>query len=151
MRKGDLVRNKKTKQEGWIIKLNTQVDEPESDDIDYDCVVYWGDNNKQENMFESDLEVITALIYVNVYLIDRAYGGSEEGGWWYDTQDVELSCRCKDENHARIVYNQMVTTYAEENRNRRSDISSVLSEGRFEVRLEAWEGECYPIQKPYYS
>ena len=20
-----------------------------------------------------------------VYLIDRAYGGPEEGGWWYDT------------------------------------------------------------------
>ena len=22
--------------------------------------------------------------YINVYLADRAYGGSEEGGWWYD-------------------------------------------------------------------
>ena len=25
--------------------------------------------------------------YVNVYLRDRAFGGSEEGGWWYDTAD----------------------------------------------------------------
>ena len=22
--------------------------------------------------------------YVNTYMIDRAYGGREEGGWWYD-------------------------------------------------------------------
>src|SRR4051794_29723324 len=23
--------------------------------------------------------------YVNVYEVDRAYGGAEEGGWWFDT------------------------------------------------------------------
>jgi hypothetical protein len=27
----------------------------------------------------------TPLLYANLYLYDRAYGGSEEGGWWYDT------------------------------------------------------------------
>ena len=24
------------------------------------------------------------MSYLNVYIIGRAYGGPEEGGWWYD-------------------------------------------------------------------
>jgi hypothetical protein len=27
----------------------------------------------------------TPLLYANLYLHDREYGGPEEGGWWYDT------------------------------------------------------------------
>lgn len=26
---------------------------------------------------------------VSVYSVDRAYGGPEEGGWWYDTGQLE--------------------------------------------------------------
>ena len=37
-------------------------------------------------------------LYVNVYQVERAYGGSEEGGWWYDTGTVletkERLCAC---------------------------------------------------------
>jgi hypothetical protein len=36
---------------------------------------------------QGDWELVdtTPLLYANLYLYDRAYGGSEEGGWWYDT------------------------------------------------------------------
>lgn len=27
----------------------------------------------------------TSLIYVNAYLVQRCYGGPEEGGWWFDS------------------------------------------------------------------
>ena len=37
-------------------------------------------------------------LYVNVYQVERAYGGSEEGGWWYDAGTVletkERLCAC---------------------------------------------------------
>jgi hypothetical protein len=29
--------------------------------------------------------------YVNVYAVQRSYGGPEEGGWWYDVGTVEQS------------------------------------------------------------
>ena len=32
-------------------------------------------------------------IYVNVYLIDLAYGGPEEGGWWFDFGQILSSQR----------------------------------------------------------
>jgi hypothetical protein len=28
--------------------------------------------------------------FVGVYTVDRAYGGPEEGGWWFDTGELEL-------------------------------------------------------------
>lgn len=31
--------------------------------------------------------VVPAPIYVNVYSVDRGYGGPEEGGWWYETRE----------------------------------------------------------------
>ena len=30
--------------------------------------------------------------YVNIYETNRAYGGPEEGGWYYDTGDL-LECK----------------------------------------------------------
>ena len=37
-------------------------------------------------------------LYVNVYQVERCYGGAEEGGWWYDSytplesETAECSC-----------------------------------------------------------
>ena len=36
--------------------------------------------------------------YVNIYKVDRAYGGPEEGGWYYDVGElVETKCFCSAE------------------------------------------------------
>lgn len=34
-----------------------------------------------------------ARYIVALYRIDRAYGGPEEGGWWYDTGDLDRPLR----------------------------------------------------------
>jgi hypothetical protein len=161
MREGDLVRHTKNGREGWLHHIrNLEGDRERHDEAEHygptqefdeswNCIVIW-DDNKREQVSDNDLEVITPLIYVNVYLSDRAYGGPEEGGWWYNIRNVEQVFRCKDEDHAKQVYDQMVVEYASENRNRRADISSVLSEGRFEVTLEAWPGERSPSERPRY-
>lgn len=162
MREGDLIRHTKTNREGWLLNLRDTDDErqrhdeavypgdgrPEFDDS-WDCRVQWEDGSR-EQVLRDDLEVITPLVYVNVYLSDRAYGGPEEGGWWYNVRSVEEVLRCRDEAHAKQVYERKVEEYKEENRNRRSDISSVLSEGRFDVELEAWPGERSPAERPHY-
>lgn len=33
--------------------------------------------------------------FVNVYQLDRGYGGPEEGGWWYDYEYPIESVKCK--------------------------------------------------------
>lgn len=45
----------------------------------------------------SEAEIISVasrpagVVFVNVHSLDRHYGGSEEGGWWYDSGSAELS------------------------------------------------------------
>jgi len=36
-------------------------------------------------------------IYLSVYLVERAYGGPEEGGWWFDCLTYEGSVFCASE------------------------------------------------------
>jgi hypothetical protein len=41
--------------------------------------------------------------YVNVYEVEEAYGGPEEGGWWYDIgtplASYATTCICESDNH----------------------------------------------------
>lgn len=93
--------------------------------------------------------------HVTVVLEDRAYGGSEEGGWWYDTTEPEhdhpLNNWFYDHAEAR-QYAEAVRTILDltDNKGRR-DISSVLSEGRYNaiVTLDG-PADYDPQRRPYY-
>lgn len=94
------------------------------------------------------------MSYVNVYLEDQAYGGRQEGGWWYTYGEVVRSTKCA----SGMASVQAVATLQreralceEENANRRSDISSVLSEGRYVATLENKPARAYPRDTPYYE
>jgi len=88
-------------------------------------------------------------IFVNVYLIDRAYGGPEEGGWWYDCGQIIAVYPC-DTKEAASKLKDWLEKGRYSNEGRR-DIGSVLSEGIFNVVL-AWEpGENYPRYRPHYE
>lgn len=94
--------------------------------------------------------------FVNVYLIDRAYGGPEEGGWWYDTGRLIRSTQGVEVSDAGLPTIQSImdteTAWAtEENANRRSDINSVLSEGRYVVKIEDHPGRSWPARRPHYE
>lgn len=164
LREGDLVKHEKSGREGWAIAfLNMEEEatrheqrkkyEPDGTVGEFDdslnTRVQWSDGT-EEVVCRDDLEAITPAIYVNVYLVDRLRGGPEEGGWYYDAGSIEESLRCKDEAHAQQVYERKLAQYKEENKNRRSDTSSVLSEGRYDVTLQAWPGENWPAERPYY-
>lgn len=105
--------------------------------------------DEDENPFE-EFECVNPYVWVNVYLEDRAYGGPEEGGWWYDCASIEESIMCFSEEKARVKYEEKLKEIAEWNEGRRP-ISSVLSEGMYIVKLEQHEGESYPKNRPYYS
>lgn len=156
-REGDLVKFPDGR-EGWLWHIKTE-EEAEDDwekagqPDDWESrrgIVKFADGNSETVGLE-DFEVVTPKIYVNIYLHDRQYGGPEEGGWWFDVWDVEEVFRCRDEAHAKQVFELKTGEAVEDNKLRRSDVSSVISEGRYEVKLEAWPAERIPAVAPHYE
>ncbi len=100
---------------------------------------------------DDDIQDVTPELYVNVYLHNRAYGGPEEGGWWYDTYDpVYEECRVAfTEEEAKEIHKEMLEWMLQENAVRR-DVSSVISEGRYVVSVEGFPPRRLPLRRPYY-
>ena len=162
LRPGDIVQQKNRR--GTVFRVDDQINEDGEPD-GAKVFVRWIDggiseihsydfypeyNEKSEPVYE--YKIVTPKCYVNVYLHDRAYGGPEEGGWWYDYwEPVDEMCqRFATEEEAENFLDEAEKEAESENGQRRSDIGSVLSEGRYEVRLEAWPAEREPKQRPYY-
>jgi hypothetical protein len=92
---------------------------------------------------------------VNLYLVDRAFGGREEGGWWYDCGHPVLH-----------PLNRVFETYEEARRYQYEclviqdqlneglpSIDSVLSQGQYIVYVGE-ENELpapFPAVKPHYE
>lgn len=98
-----------------------------------------------------------AFLCVSIYLVDKAWGGPEEGGWWYDAGEPALEYA----SHTRIfsiegralAYRDMLRSglVAQLNEGRR-EINSVLSEGRYEAVIdEDHYPEPYPKERPHYE
>ncbi len=91
------------------------------------------------------------MFYVNVYQIGRAYGGKEEGGWWYDYGlPVDLYCEekpypTKEEAKAKAeqIYEQLAVLNEEH-----ADINSVEGDGLFQVFVEEEPAKAWPAVIP---
>ena len=110
---------------------------------------YWESKNKHYLIGIHEAE--SPKHYVNVYLYDREYGGPEEGGWWYNTYTPEFGVFIEDLNHISYVTESFQQWCNKENSERRSDVSSVLSEGKFIVCVEDHEAGFEPKVRPHYE
>ena len=90
--------------------------------------------------------------FINVYMIDRCYGGPQEGGWWYDCGEFLRTRPVPPRGDAEKVRDryQRWLDFAL-NEHRRSDISSVLSEGRYVAFIEDVPGADFPRRQPSYE
>ena len=88
--------------------------------------------------------------YVNAYLVDRMYGGPEEGGWWFDAGVPVESIKCTPEEVRRVEVDRKARC-REWNKSRNSDTGSVLSEGRYEVCLQDDFARFWPESRPFYE
>jgi len=103
--------------------------------------------------------------YVTCYHCDRAYGGGEEGGWWYD-YGVPMIPEYADihtEPYTARVYTFPSEDKAHSFRERmqfkldhfinqhRRPISSVLSEGAIYAEVTSHLPKPYPERKPHYE
>lgn len=105
---------------------------------------------EQDHVSIDDFMCVNPKLWVNVYLEDRAYGGCEEGGWWYDCASIEESIQCSSEEEAKKLYKQKFLEVTEMNIGRRPTYS-VLSEGIYAVYLSQHQGQSYPQHTPRYS
>lgn len=93
---------------------------------------------------------------VCLYLVDRAYGGPEEGGWWYTygqpviERDLPLPSWHATEREAFIAREAMEERCKELNKGRR-EISSVLSEGRYQACICEGQPQPFPARRPHYE
>ena len=104
------------------------------------------------------------LLFVGVYLTDRAYGGPEEGGWWYDcgelVTDTNWYTEYKIPLPTTFTDRALALKFAREvdallkagpNVGRR-DKNSVLSQGVYETQVT--EGRLplhFPTERPHYE
>jgi len=87
--------------------------------------------------------------YVAVYLCDRAYGGPEEGGWWYGTRELRDFRVTSYPNEVDAMVKQMEELWSNEGRR---SISSVASEGEYRVMVSrARPVEFEPTERPHYE
>ena len=97
---------------------------------------------------------------VCVYLVDKAYGGHEEGGWWYPCGEIavefwKLTKVFEEETLAyeyALELNEKHPELREANSNRRSDLNSVLCEGRYVAEVHGdMPPRAYPTEPQGYS
>ena len=93
---------------------------------------------------------------VAIYMVDKAYGGPEEGGWWYtygipDEDQAHHTKHFEDTEeagkYADMLHDLIVNSL---NEGRRS-IDSVLSEGIYEVTIMEGDVRPFPNQIPHYE
>lgn len=110
-----------------------------------------------------------AFYTVSIFMVDRAYGGPEEGGWYFNTGtpadhipeginphdmltvfDARDDVAAAREEGSAWMEKLQAQLDAGPNKGRRK-ISSVLSTGRYAAQLcEGWP-EAYPQERPHYE
>jgi hypothetical protein len=96
---------------------------------------------------------------VAIYMEDRAYGGPEEGGWYYDTAELCMEPEAaqflrgfKDEAEAMDYADALNQGIVAQWNEGRADISSVLSEGLYFATIsEGMPKPYYPEETPRYE
>lgn len=93
---------------------------------------------------------------VALYVVNRAKGGNEEGGWWFDygtpCEDA-LACHTRIfmEHWKALLYMDELREIASELNKGRRDINSVLCEGVYQVHVQEGYPKPFPQEPPHYE
>lgn len=86
--------------------------------------------------------------WVNVYSVDRLYGGPQEGGWWYNHYECVRSIPCHRDD-AEEVRRRMSEEYGEGTE--KYSLSSILSTGEVCVLIQDEAAQSQTHGKPCYE
>ena len=114
-------------------------------------------NNQITEALEASLERKSrASFLVSVYDTALAYGGPEEGGWWYDRGELVRTVRVFPSQERAYAYSRRLNRRLQSrafgpNQGKREK-SSVLSDGEFEAHVhENHAPASYPDRRPHYE
>jgi hypothetical protein len=86
-------------------------------------------------------------VYVNVYRLDRCYGGPEEGGWWFDAGNVVHSFQMTSLTQAEAL----VTILRQQFTDGGHRYSVRPNDEDYAVAVEPTPGESFPKERPFYE
>jgi hypothetical protein len=86
------------------------------------------------------------VTFVNVYDYSRAYGGPEEGGWWYDTGVPVKSVACVTDSDVDVASTRLQGVYPST-----GGASSVLGGEDYIILYESHPGRPFPEYRPHYE
>src|SRR3546814_12349377 len=90
---------------------------------------------------------------IALYEIDRAYGGAEEGGWWYDTGELaRLLALARTEARAIQLADRANRLLERLQRHRRRVDSVLYDGGRYTAIVFEWtEPPAFPAVRPHFA
>lgn len=92
------------------------------------------------------------MFSVHLFKVDKAFGGHEEGGWWFEygiPEDHYLNKKFDSELEAE-QYLASISDLARLMNQDRASIDSVLSAGVYRFLINEGEAVAYPSERPYY-
>lgn len=87
--------------------------------------------------------------YVNAYELTLAYGGPEEGGWWYDIGEPLASVPVSGMEEAVAAYTALHGRFAEAYAD--GDRHSVANRPELRLRVEQSFAASFPAERPRYE
>lgn len=90
---------------------------------------------------------------IAAYEIDLAYGGPEEGGWYYRTGRLERILGVRHNESDAYALAARLNGWLDKLQSNKREVSSVLyNGGRYAIEVyENKAPEFYPESRPYYS
>jgi hypothetical protein len=104
----------------------------------------------------ADIEYADGFTFVNVYELDRVYGGPEEGGWWVTTETVVASRQVHTESAPGMKISLEIkyptADQAKERGERQYRYTDVnYYGGDYRVYIEDKPGVDLPVEWPHYE
>jgi hypothetical protein len=90
---------------------------------------------------------------VALYEVDRAFGGPEEGGWWYDTGELRRPLALAPTNEAAVAIAARANRLLDRlQRHKRPVDSAAYEGGRHRAHVFTTTAPpAYPAERPRYS
>lgn len=81
--------------------------------------------------------------FVRVYDVDKAYGGPEEGGWWYTVYNERESVSVANMKAARKAFKTLLNKYRDEKDNWDVKGKTAMGYGKYRMDSMCSEGELW--------
>jgi hypothetical protein len=116
-----------------------------------------------EDEFDESEDDGAGLFWVALYLVDLAYGGAEEGGWWYQTGTLVVDPETYNkiggapaafvERSDAVAYRERLGPNLATLNDGRPPIEATNSVGIYELRMTGAQllPTHFPLRRPHYE